>query len=866
VRAAYTGSNQEKLQAWDDTLMTTTGVPGMVARGDVVGVDVAGAELFRFDKEGRDRFKSMYLALLQQATDLGKVLTFRPHVGEGAVDPKTGKPWNRDDDRQRTEDGTLKHQDRAHENISAIIMVLRELAAQGALDPSKVVIRFGHATMTDPDQAAAMAALGVIAEVNLTSNVRTGAADQTVEGEDGRPAEEPQFDDHSLLTLLFYKVPTILSTDAHSVMSTTMGQEYDRAYMLIEDLLAGRRTVRVRAQDAQGRGVDLGNGQVELSRDDLTAAELQQFMDAYERLHQAAAKYGNNPAGSATPEIPAVAMPGSLTDVKSMSAADVEGFATDATQETISIPNHGQLRAILEGPFQGNWFLMKDCLIHNSWPDGTPATAEQQVVMKKLMKAMLSLRTVEFNNLLRKIRDVDLALDPEGEKLSPKARLDWGYAGSDALTSDVDVNLKGPLTHKVVALFNKQWKSFLGYQAEAGITFDVNVYGLDFMHSAKVEKDPNDPKHATIVPGKELGVELQDEENQKRDAEDQEISSLLHVRRYMPSDAAWEEYKEGLLSAKGAEDAGMRDKLTIVDARYRKYKAELDAKVNELMPQALRAEQDMELVGEAAKAHERAMGAVQMEAANRIYEQKLETVALLRKRLATLVEMKKGGDQDVDELIELTFLSLREALSESLMFANEAYTTDGAINHVVVGMQIGGKKKKDLNLDTLDVELTQDEFLHSFNEQVGDCLKECLHHSNDLGGAAYKAGKYIARMLIAAQNLGITTSADYEALKALSDLAVSLKGDPNKSSEEMEEKCATKARALGFATVAGLREAIVRMGIDVPVQLRGGKQDAPPPAPVEEAPQVQPQVAQTRQTLLTTLGNALKRGWAWLTS
>ena len=58
---------------------------------------------------------------------------------------------------------------------------------------------------------------------------------------------------------------------------------------------------------------------------------------------------------------------------------------------------------------------------------------------------------------------------------------EWKAAGSTTLTSDFDVNLKGNKTELAVAVFNRLFKAD-GWEHEAGVVYDVNVYAVDFMH------------------------------------------------------------------------------------------------------------------------------------------------------------------------------------------------------------------------------------------------------------------------------------------------------------------------------------------------------------------------------------------------
>jgi hypothetical protein len=93
---------------------------------------------------------------------------------------------------------------------------------------------------------------------------------------------------------------------------------------------------------------------------------------------------------------------------------------------------------------------------------------------------------------------------------------------------------------------------------------------------------------------------------------------------------------------------------------------------------------------------------------------------------------------------------------------------------------------------------------------------------------------------------------EYALLRALADESIAQKGDKNASSEAQEEACAAKASELGFASVADLRAALIRIGKDVPIKLRGGTKapvaanEPPPPANAQQA-------ADTRTGLMGSL-------------
>lgn len=269
----------------------------------VGGIDIAGQEFFWFDPDiGGARLRQLYTDLVGAATQRGERLVLRPHVGEGAVDTVNEKPYKRDDNRHRDQEGKLPLYERAKHNIDAVLTALEALKSRGLLDPTKVDVRFGHATHATPEQAIRMKALGITAEVNLHSNVVTGVVDQT-KGVDGQPRATEQYDDHALPTLLYYDTGVVLSTDAHAVMSTTMREEYTRARRLIDEILAGERRVKIRAADAGDRGTvrpDEPDSRW-LAIHEMTADERQRFTHAYEKLYADATRQfeGRPGAGNA---------------------------------------------------------------------------------------------------------------------------------------------------------------------------------------------------------------------------------------------------------------------------------------------------------------------------------------------------------------------------------------------------------------------------------------------------------------------------------------------------------------------------------------------------------------------------------------
>ncbi|MGN6108204.1 MAG: hypothetical protein ACTHU0_24065, partial [Kofleriaceae bacterium] len=272
-----------------DRLLEQTLHPG------AIGGDIGGPEHHAFNAEGVLRVKDDYRAMLAQAIATGTPRVLRPHVGEGAVDTHEGKPFHADKDRHVI-GGELSHYFRARANLETMLRAMRELQAEGTYDPTMVFVRFGHATHATPIQVQDMAKLGIVAEVNLGSNVATGSLSQTV-GVHGPRGTTEQYDDHSLPSLVFYGTSTVLSTDGQAVMRTSLRAEYQRAHRILEEVLAGDRPIRVGVAEAtidgKVRGIEVpGRPELrELRVGDLTRDERARFEHGYEKLYADAASY-----------------------------------------------------------------------------------------------------------------------------------------------------------------------------------------------------------------------------------------------------------------------------------------------------------------------------------------------------------------------------------------------------------------------------------------------------------------------------------------------------------------------------------------------------------------------------------------------
>jgi hypothetical protein len=234
---------------------------------EVIGIDTAAPEITCFTPAGMERFKhlatSVYQAARQRRIDgwHGKLL-IHTHVGEGSPTyriariPKEGPKeifksfpeiWPGKTQTMPVNIG------QAAENIKLLIRAVKELHAQYADIDDYLVFRFGHVTNADLADATEMKRLNIEADINLESNIATGAyyLPHT------RASESPcsstgAFDcnnfpgkvlhsghaaqilaNHALKYMLQARVRTLLGTDGGGVEHSDIAQEYELARDLI---------------------------------------------------------------------------------------------------------------------------------------------------------------------------------------------------------------------------------------------------------------------------------------------------------------------------------------------------------------------------------------------------------------------------------------------------------------------------------------------------------------------------------------------------------------------------------------------------------------------------------------------------------
>jgi hypothetical protein len=163
--------------------------------------------------------------------------------------------------------------------------------------------------------------------------------------------------------------------------------------------------------------------------------------------------------------------------------------------------------------------------------------------------------------------------------------------------------------------------------------------------------------------------------------------------------------------------------------------------------------------------------------------------------------------------------------SKALFFANEAYHTGGAVEHVVLGQQL-----------KLDIPLELDEYLVSINEQVGFAMEQ-VTADKSLGKALWKSAKYMDRVNNALTEIQKKDSnlfdsvaqAKNEKMKSLFDELLAIKkeeGKYYKMSDEDKSVVAievAKSKGFDFGNAENLRQELLKFNIEVNTKIRNAR-------------------------------------------
>lgn len=354
-------------------------------------------------------------------------------------------------------------------------------------------------------------------------------------------------------------------------------------------------------------------------------------------------------------------------------------------------------------------------------------------------------------------------VDKAMAKLQGEYAFTWVSVGSSSLESDYDISITGHGTaggkpvhdSEIVDRFNKRIEAeFAGRQP--GTVFDTNLYA-----SAATEGDIGTPAMRAMA------------------EQAQDVGALMKLRRYM----GWEEYvrfQTGTLSGIGAKNRkDMERQFEEADALY-------FIAVREQLVAAGH--------GKHAESQEDVTPAIQKELCRELAQlQQDDPDTTMRVNNALYVKaMAKLRDYDKEnrkpDASDAVLANLKAAQAGAVYYAAEAYHSEGAFRHVVgadqgaaalvrsdpaaaleeylaahrqsPGEELSGEEKlrltKVFESDGIRElkrvrknRLTLNQLLQSFNENLGDLLKDVAHHDHESpfpGKGFYRASKYLGRL------------------------------------------------------------------------------------------------------------------------
>ena len=305
-------------------------------------------------------------------------------------------------------------------------------------------------------------------------------------------------------------------------------------------------------------------------------------------------------------------------------------------------------------------------------------------------------------------------------------------SGSTDLESDIDItSASSELGDDVKAAseFNKAIKTKFG--KPPGRVFDVNIYPRDYN---AIEESIN-PDY-NVNPIADQDIDQPAGAMQKLSRVDQDVATLLKQRRFL-DDKAFQDLMESVIA--GAPDAATKKQirkqfeegediyLMTAFEKVDRIKGKLLAGGKPLPPLPLMNEFDglREKGGQAALVQaqkllpkvldelEAALPAAVMEATDEMYLEKMAGLREDQTRIAQLDdptaepgehhegscdEAHKGQDHDAWRAAEADRLKAKVKKDQfaNIVFANEAYMSQGAIEHVVAGIQAKDPAKKDM--------------------------------------------------------------------------------------------------------------------------------------------------------------------------
>ncbi len=374
-----------------------------------------------------------------------------------------------------------------------------------------------------------------------------------------------------------------------------------------------------------------------------------------------------------------------------------------------------------------------------------------------------------------------MVVDETMIKLQRDYKFVWGSVGSDNPESDYDLTVRthgekdGKIIYdfKIVKEANDLISAATGLSAPPGILFDTNLYA-EAAAKAMTDEEAAQPAAKAMGAMKEQG---------------QDIGALMKLRRFMEWDE-FEDYKAKILNA--IKDPAARK---VAQSQFDEADSLYFAARSEQLLEA--AEGDDALKAEIASIPDTVEGQKKlvelaahlehdetksMVVNNAIYLKKMEEVRTL--------EGQYNDEPDVEKKAAL-LAKLKTLQADATFFAAEAYHSEGPLMHVVKAGQSSRLEVEDEFKDRPDnaetkaekaraikaktdaklAGMSANQMLQSFNENLGDLLKDLRHYASEPfpGLGFYRSSKYIERMCDAAMLLASKLPAsDQEVLAGIS--------------------------------------------------------------------------------------------------
>ena len=412
--------------------------------------------------------------------------------------------------------------------------------------------------------------------------------------------------------------------------------------------------------------------------------------------------------------------------------------------------------------------------------------------------------------------------------------------GSNDLSSDYDITVSTPGDGddvEAVSDFNQMVKN--EFKVQPGTLFDTNLYAKDFLRvEGNIKQDPNLKQ--------DVDLDQPDDEMGKLSNLDQDVAALVKQRRFM-NPVEWDKYTKAVVSSikNSDERKAVLKQYEEADAIYQISAHELLANTKESLgkekidlskvqvgkeeqeelnklPIAARKMVEKQLIG-AEELHliTHENPDLILEQSNKLYVQRMRQVRQLQEQIKIVY--------GIPEEVRVLKAEVKKLLGEACFFAAEAYHSEGAVKHVVAGLQGGDNKQAALD------KLAPEHILQSYNEQLGDFLKDAVHYSTEPAGKMfYRSSKYLFRLFDAVNEikkrkefkgivLAVGDPADL-AGKIDKELVAIRKGKAPYSDKSDEEKNAAAVKfvneAFGADTNEGLKQKVLNMSIEFNQQVR----------------------------------------------